>query len=63
MQLIPKSDKQGSEGRKFKAPYKDRDTSASKIEEVAKSKGKDVRKIKYSVTNDYLYFREIMREK
>ena len=59
-----KSDKQWSEGSKFKTPYKDRKNSASKIKkEVAKSKGKDLRKIKYSVAKDSLYFREIMRIK
>ena len=59
-----KSDKWELKGSTFIAPYKDRENSASNMEkEVAKSKGKDLRNMEYSVAKDSLYFREIMRKK
>ena len=60
------SDKQGSKCSKFIAAYKDRENSASKKEEIVKSRGKDlskIGKIKYRVAKDFLYCREIRRKK
>ena len=63
---VNNNDTQHPKGDKFIAPYKDRRNSASKKEEIAMSRGKDLSKIckfKYKVAKDSLYCREIMRRR